>query len=684
MHFEDAAAAVFTRKPLIQSLPREEAGGAGSAVSPLTENARLERFIYHPEEMEGSWLAKRPGSTYGTSSIVTAQIVRHELEPSTYSLCTALMRALAAMKVNQECGGGDAHEFRADIPTDELKRVFHQNAGSKSSSRAGADMYNSYAAAYCTAFSHDIFSDPQLKSQPPGTSNLLRDLTGAGFEYVAAKATEIVIRGWEQALKFAPKARYGKYLTADRGEIEKINEIRSMILSYRSNLDDRQPLSIAVFGPPGSGKSFAIKQLAAELFGEDQSTVEFNLSQFGESGEDLHTAFHRVRDASVQGQIPLVFWDEFDSQGMKWLREFLMPLQDAKFQAGSLVYPFGKSIFIFAGGTHFNFEEFDKSEAADDAGKKFRSLKGPDFVSRLRGYINIKGPNPQKLSTATAESHQIFLPGDASDGALPIIEEAQLQDVEHLIRRAILLRSALERYHGNLIDHTTKFAFISPSVIRGFLRVKKFLHGARSLEALVNMSALADSNYFGVAELPSPDLLRLHVTKDFLEQVHEGQVLAPALEALASEYYERSLKVAPSGQRPARESAPAAQPTRFSELSEVLKEEWRVLARLLPAKLLDLGYRIVPRGAVARESQRKIKLNREELGRLRQIEHDIWLRTHLLKGYERGVKNDVAGLLHRNIVAFDGLTGGGESLDEAVAENLPNLLWKNGYILTKG
>jgi len=66
----------------------------------------------------------------------------------------------------------------------------------------------------------------------------------------------------------------------DREEIERINEIRRLITSYRASEADRRPLSLAVFGPPGSGKSFAIKQVAQELFGRAQATFEFNLSQF--------------------------------------------------------------------------------------------------------------------------------------------------------------------------------------------------------------------------------------------------------------------------------------------------------------------------------------------------------------------------------------------------------------------
>ena len=50
--------------------------------------------------------------------------------------------------------------------------------------------------------------------------------------------------------------------------------------------------------------------------------MEFNLSQF-DSAEDLIGAFHQVRDRVLQGFIPVVFRDEFDSQNLKWLRSLL-------------------------------------------------------------------------------------------------------------------------------------------------------------------------------------------------------------------------------------------------------------------------------------------------------------------------------------------------------------------------
>lgn len=40
--------------------------------------------------------------------------------------------------------------------------------------------------------------------------------------------------------------------------------------------------------------------------------LDFNLSQF-QTLSDLIAAFHKVRDLALEGKIPLVFLDEFDS-----------------------------------------------------------------------------------------------------------------------------------------------------------------------------------------------------------------------------------------------------------------------------------------------------------------------------------------------------------------------------------
>lgn len=213
-----------------------------------------------------------------------------------------------------------------------------------------------------------------------------------------------------------------KLRTVDRAEIESFRSIKNLMLEYLEDPNPKRPLSIAVFGPPGSGKSFGVTEVAESIAPGRVERREFNVAQFG-SVADLVSALHKVQDIAVSGNIPLIFFDEFDSGfegklgGLKYL---LAPMQDGTFLDGETMHPIGKAVFVFAAGTSTAYEKFCR-EGLDDSG--FQDAKGPDFVSRLRGYVNILGPNP------------------VSEG-----------DHFSMIRRAMLLRSLLERKAKHFFD----------------------------------------------------------------------------------------------------------------------------------------------------------------------------------------------------------------------------------------
>src|SRR5207302_11497491 len=131
--------------------------------------------------------------------------------------------------------------------------------------------------------------------------------------------------------------------------IDSLRSLRQLMLTYQKHGPPDRPLCLAVFGAPGSGKSFGLKQVAAGVFGPKNPTPEFNLSQFKDA-DDLIGAFHQVRDYALAGKTPVVFWDEFDSEELKWLRYFLAPMQDGAFQEAQLRHSVGKCVFVFAGG----------------------------------------------------------------------------------------------------------------------------------------------------------------------------------------------------------------------------------------------------------------------------------------------------------------------------------------------
>jgi hypothetical protein len=616
----------------------------------------MEFFLYHPTEYEGTFSENRPGLTFGSLSIITASMAYHAISPNEHPLFMALSRGLEAARINhQEGGGADAGKLKIEATIDKATAII-RNRGPKDQKAK---------SIFRTAYQHNILADKVLNAQTQGESNLLRDMTGAGHEYIAAKAFEIVNKGIEEALADVPTATYGKYITADREEIERINAVKNLILTYKANRDERKPLSIAVFGSPGSGKSFAIKQLADEIFGKDKAILEYNLSQFADA--DLHEAFHNVRDASIMNTIPLVFWDEFDSDKLKWLKYFLAPMQDANFVShGGAVHPFGKAIFIFAGGTSECFEEFQSGKKYKGEGENqnvrddidSKQVKKPDFISRLKGYVNIKGPNPV--------------------GSID-------NDPSYIIRRAIILRKTIERSYKNLLGEG-KLASIDAGIIDAFLRVKEYRHGARSLESVFTMSNLNQTKHFDASLLPPKSVLDIHVTDDFHGYVKEGQLNYDMIEVLAAEIHEAWRRVRDKTNSHERDKE-------YALLDNAGKEDNRNPARLTRAKLGSVGIDLVSRNKIKGRTIINGKEKEEKITTLMNIEHDMWLRGRLIKGFSApqhkakstdGNKTRESYFLHMDVVPFDKVIPKHQEYDRAISEAIwDEQVIKRNYVVVK-
>jgi hypothetical protein len=354
------------------------------------------------------------------------------------------------------------------------------------------------------------------RSRPPATSGLRggrdwRILEARHPKDLEALAIKIVREGAERVLADVPRGRFGDLLTFDRHELEGLQSIRTLIRQYDGRERPSEPLSIAVFGPPGSGKSWSVEQVASAVLSDRVRSITFNLSQFDDPKE-LIDAFHQVRDISLGGKLPLVFWDEFDTtrvatgveQKLGWLAHFLSPMQDGEFQDGQLTHPIGRAVFVFGGGVYECMHAF----AADS--KNFKVVKAPDFVSRLSGYVNIVGPNP--------------LNDDAKS------------DPYYLIRRAVLLRSLLHRHSEGIFrdDDGFKRPNIDDGVLHALLLTKKYRHGVRSLAAIIATSAVGERDRFERSDLASEAQLDLHVdARDFLDLVHRPVIEGELLERLA-------------------------------------------------------------------------------------------------------------------------------------------------------
>ncbi|MEM5580824.1 hypothetical protein WNZ15_00075 [Roseibium sp. AS2] len=343
-----------------------------------------------------------------------------------------------------------------------------------------------------------LLADAVEETRAPGESEKT-------FEQLAHK---IVSEGIEKTLKNLPHGRFGDLWTVDREEIEGLRAVNTLIQSYLDDQSDSKPLSIAVFGPPGAGKSFGVKQLVDK---DKTPVLEFNLSQVGE--EQLPGFFHMIRDCNLENKTPLCFFDEFDSRNLSLLKNFLAPMQDGQFLEGQTLRPVGRGIFVFAGGTCDTLDEFEfglgnqpfpqdtkgpeeKSGLEDfEAARKLaKETKKADFISRLRGSYDVKGPNPRN-----EHDHAYFL------------------------RRAILLRRLLERHLDGIISQVDKRASIEPELLTALIGVDAYRHGSRSMELLVRALARGHAGAsVGRSDLPIDGQIGMLVDLDSWRELLAG------------------------------------------------------------------------------------------------------------------------------------------------------------------
>ncbi len=612
-------------------------GPSGALIIPGHKNIEeTPKLLFDALFMEGEW-APGKGMIIGKTSTLVAGIVHQILlNCDTPDFVAGIQSGVTAMRHLQKIGydKGKGSEPRLRFPAKAV--VASLNSAENSLS---------------------IAELPPRKVNNPSEQSLWTILSESYHNSLEALSERIVLKGTKNTLINVPIGKFGKLVTVDRQEIESLRSIQSLIGEYCTQKKERL-LSIAVFGPPGSGKSFAVKQIAS-MANPDKiadKILTFNLSQFNHPGE-LIDAFHQIRDVGLSGKIPLVFWDEFDTKldgnQLGWLRFFLAPMQDGEFQQGQLTHPIGRAIFVFAGGTKPSMEEFEKHEKLEEA-------KGPDFLSRLKGFLNVLGPNPQK--------------------------ENKQNDPFYIVRRALLLRSIFERETPQLLDKKKQLR-IDNGILRAFLQINNCLHGARSMESIVAMSRLENRSYFSRSNLPPEKQLRLHVDPQaFIALVHQLKLEGDLLETLARLNHtlfcqdlrkEKYVLGKVTNKKTTPKTHSSLKP--YACLSEHEKEQNRGAVRDIPNKLATYDYAMVPR----RNNEPDFVFPDEELEEMAKLEHERWMEAKFKDGWKYAPVSDKDNKIHDLLIDWKKLKEDERKKDRQIIGNMSIMLCKAGYTIVK-
>jgi hypothetical protein len=387
---------------------------------------------------------------------------------------------------------------RISVPKTVFGGKPHHHRASESFSRCDLLMNESFMK-YVAQVPFDEY-DKQNKNFADAFDKVLLRLVTHGIGYVVDRGRGPDGRDRERVEPSVavPFVTFGMHQTLIANEIDAYLEVRYLAEKYIAQEEWATPLAIAVFGRPGSGKSSVVRQILGSVAGcRLERSLECNVAQWT-SVEHLTRHLHRVRDYAMDARddakIPVVFFDEFDAKfegDVGWLKYFLMPLQDGLYMDKDDKFHIGRSIFVFAGGVSQDFAEFQS---------KFRSLqsqKVTDFMGRLRAYINVP---------------DLDLPDNGGDA-----ESARVK-----IRRAVFLRSTLMRNMHDIFDHN-EFADVAPSVVMAIINAKKYEHGLRSMEAIVQMSRVPKgARSFQPSALPPKTQLATHVDADAFMRYFTG------------------------------------------------------------------------------------------------------------------------------------------------------------------
>jgi hypothetical protein len=483
------------------------------------------------------------------------------------------------------------------------------------------------------------------------------------------------------ALKRVPVASFGMLRTYDRSEIEHYRSLHTLLRDYLGARRVPRPLSIAVFGAPGAGKGFGVKQVAKSLEGQrdcrDIQELTFNLSLY-QRPEELVGAFHLIRDVALRGKVALAFFDEFDTsldgEPLGWLRHFLAPMQDGEFLDRGAPHPIGQAIFVFAGGTCATHREFASHPGMDSAG--FKAIKGPDFLSRLRHALDIPSLNFLVACEAEAQLGKPIQPIGTFNPYGPIEEFPS--EAAILLRRAAILQHNVRERAPELVRADKSLA-IAPEVLRAFLFLPQFQHGNRSFEALLEMSHLAGAANYDPALLPPPFQLPLHAEAQHLQQLIATQYPFPedTLDKVAQQLHETYL--AERRQAGKYDKAKKSHQS-WVDLSDFYKKRNYEAARSIPDKLRSAGlwFRKVNKIVTPSFPVPEAQLN-ALIEKLAKNEHDRWTADQRRQGYVSGSCESDILLHHPCILPWDELTEPVKDQDRDTVRNIPQVLAPAGY-----
>ena len=327
---------------------------------------------------------------------------------------------------------------------------------------------------------------------------------------------------------------------------------------------------------------------------------------------------------------------------------WLAPMQDGKFLEGQISHPIGKSVFVFTGGTSYNMDDFANPE--DETA--FKRLKGPDFVGRLSGYLNVLGPNRRGKYDTKKDNW---------------LNDDNPVDICFPLRRALSLRVILGLNDNEEMD-------IDKGLLTALLEIDRYKHGTRSLEKIVILTKGSGSKGLMRSNLPSSEQLSLHVDCDnFMSLVNRDLPFKMKSEDLAPAIHDNYRQICKEKGMPIKEDYDRE----YSELSEEIMTDNLAAAERIPEVLSLVGLMVVPEGHQLKAIDTKVLEDNIEL--LAEAEHNGWLDQKLNNGWSYGESRNDSKKIHNLLIPYSKLLEQDKEKDRNSVRSYPEIVKMAGY-----
>ena len=213
----------------------------GAVGALIVERQGANVLVFDSRSQEGDWGKRYPGVGAAYGRCIDAAVALGLTDAGEPALVDAVKRGLAGARAAHLSG------FVVEPSRDVSAEPFPLEAVAAALARD------------CNEFASVAFD-------PASASILAQTYSEQALVDVAAATA---VAGSASLPPGIPVETVGGWISVDRAEIESLRSVRNIMAEYieqRTHGDrGKQPLSVAVFGPPGAGKSFAVRQLATVL-----------------------------------------------------------------------------------------------------------------------------------------------------------------------------------------------------------------------------------------------------------------------------------------------------------------------------------------------------------------------------------------------------------------------------------